>query len=258
MTGKSNVPRAVADLEQGVVLARVEIAVPPERVFRALTTEEVALWWGADEMYRTTQHIMDARPGGAWRSQGKDADGKPFVIEGEVVEVEPPHKLVETWRPSWDPGPATTVAYRFDAIAGGTRVTVRHSGFGTRTDACERSGQRWERAMAWLAGYLAPAADDDDRWFLLRLIAPRPTFAHDMTPEERAMMQAHAAYWAGKLATGQVIAFGPVLDPEGSWGLGLIKARDEAEIAAFEAGDPAITSGRGFRYEVLPMLRLTH
>src|SRR5262245_36083639 len=145
MTAKARAARAVADLEQGVVLARVEIAVPPERVFRALTTEELALWWGADDMRRTTKHMMDVRPGGAWHSEGKGADGKPFQIEGEVVEVEPPHKLVETWRPSWDPGTVTTVSYRLDAIDGGTRVTVRHSGFGAHSDACESYGQRWER-----------------------------------------------------------------------------------------------------------------
>jgi hypothetical protein len=111
--------------------------------------------------------------------------------------------------------------------------------------------------MSWLAGYLMPPAAED-RFFLLRLIAPRPTFAQDMTPEERSIMQAHGAYWASKLAAGHAIAFGPVLDPKGAWGLGLIKARDEAEVAAFQAGDPAMTSGRGFRYEVMPMLQLIH
>jgi len=51
-----------------------------------------------------------------------------------------------------------------------------------------------------------------------------------------------------------VIVFGPVADPKGGWGLGVVRARDEAEVAAFEAGDPVVRSGRGFRYEVLPMV----
>ena len=33
--------RAVADLSEGLVLASVEIAAPPERVFRALTSKEI-------------------------------------------------------------------------------------------------------------------------------------------------------------------------------------------------------------------------
>ena len=31
--------------------------------------------------------------------------------------------------------------------------------------------------------------------FVFRLNAPRPTFALDMTDEERAIMGRHAAYW---------------------------------------------------------------
>ncbi len=96
----------------------------------------------------------------------------------------------------------------------------------------------------------------EQRGFLLRLIAPRPSFMQDMTPEERAMMAEHAAYWRRKLAEGVVVAFGPVLDPAGPWGLGVIRAPDEAAVHAFEAEDPAMRSGRGFRYEILPMAAL--
>ena len=34
--------RAVADLTDGVILATVEIAAPAERVFRAISSEEIA------------------------------------------------------------------------------------------------------------------------------------------------------------------------------------------------------------------------
>ena len=92
--------------------------------------------------------------------------------------------------------------------------------------------------------------------FLLRLIAPRPTFAADMTAEEGALMKEHGAYWARKLAEGVAVAFGPVLDPPGAWGLGLIRVADEAAARAYTLEDPVIRAGRGFRYEFLPMLSL--
>jgi len=79
----------------------------------------------------------------------------------------------------------------------------------------------------------------------------------DMTPDERALMQEHGLYWRGKLAEGIAIAFGPVLDPKGPWGLGLLKAKDEAEIRAFESADPAKTK-LGMHYEILPMFTLVH
>src|SRR5262249_36528436 len=136
-TQRKRAARAVADLEQGVVLARVDIAVPPERVFRALTTEELTKWWGADEMYRTTKFSIDLRPGGRGRTEGKGADGSAFHVEGEVLEVDPPHRLVQTWKPSWEEGAPTTITYALEATPTGTKVTVRHSGFAGRAQSCE-------------------------------------------------------------------------------------------------------------------------
>ena len=60
--------QSVADLTDGIVMARVEIAAAPDRVFRALTTDELTKWWGADGQYRTTNFAIDPRPGGKWRS----------------------------------------------------------------------------------------------------------------------------------------------------------------------------------------------
>ena len=81
--------------------------------------------------------------------------------------------------------------------------------------------------------------------FVFRLVAPRPTFALDMTDEEREIMERHAAYWQPFIDSGQMVIFGPVLDGTGSWGLGVVEADDEDELHAFAAGDPAVTSGPG-------------
>jgi hypothetical protein len=93
--------------------------------------------------------------------------------------------------------------------------------------------------------------------FLVRLISPRPSFLQDMTSDERVVLLEHGAYWRGKVAERAVDAFGPVGDPNGAWGLGLIKARDEGEVRAFEAADPAKTK-LGMHYEILPMLALVY
>ena len=92
--------------------------------------------------------------------------------------------------------------------------------------------------------------------FLCRLLPPRPSFAMDMNDAERAVMQEHVGYWMQHMQAGKVIAFGPVGDPQGPWGLGLVRAKDKAEIEAFGAADPAVKSGRGFRYELIPMLNI--
>lgn len=248
--------RAIADVTDGVVLATVDIAVPPERVFRALTTSELTNWWGSAELYTTTKFEIDLRPGGRWRTDGVGSDGSAFHVGGEVLEVDAPRRLVQTWKPSWDDGAPTTITYTLAPIPTGTRVTVRHTGFSGRAESCEGHSAGWERVLGWLGGHFA-TAPGEAKEFLVRLISPRPTFVQDMTDAERAIMQEHGAYWRGKLAEGAVIAFGPVLDPQGPWGLGLVRAVDEAAVRAFEAGDPAKTK-LGMRYEILPMLALVH
>jgi uncharacterized protein YciI len=79
--------------------------------------------------------------------------------------------------------------------------------------------------------------------YVFRLVAPRPTFALDMTDEERQVMERHAAYWQPLIDEGRMVVFGPVLDATGSWGLGVVEADDEDELRAFAAGDPVVTTG---------------
>ena len=81
--------------------------------------------------------------------------------------------------------------------------------------------------------------------FVFRLINPRPTFAQDMTDQERDVMARHAAHWQPYLDSGQMVVFGPVLDGTGSWGLGVVEADDEQELRSFAAKDPVVTTGTG-------------
>jgi uncharacterized protein len=86
--------------------------------------------------------------------------------------------------------------------------------------------------------------------FVLRLKAPRPSFATDMTDEEREIMGRHAAYWKPYLESGQMVVFGPVIDDAGtSFGLAIVETEDEEALRAFAAGDPVVTTGTA-AYEV--------
>lgn len=249
-------PRAIADVSAGTILATVTIAVPPERVFRALTADDqIPLWWGSDELYRTTKHTADVRPGGAWRSEGRGVDGREFHVQGEYLKVEPPHLLVLTWKAPWDGDNVTTVTYRLEAVDAGTRLTLRHEGFGAREGACRDHGFGWERVLGWLATFLSDGAGGKPQSvFHCRLIPPRPDFAFTLTDAEKALMKQHSDYLRGKLGEGGVILFGPVADPAGPWGLGIVRANDEAAVRALTDADPTVRSGLGFRYEILPMM----
>jgi uncharacterized protein YndB with AHSA1/START domain len=244
--------RAVADLSSGMVLARVEIAAPPERVYRALTSDEIVKWWGSPEAYTTESWSADFRVGGAWKAMGRGADGVAFSVSGAFLELVPARKVVMTWLADWDGGKETRVTYLLDPIAAGTRLTLRHEGFSDRGESCEQHGAGWESILAWLADFLRP--EGAPQFFFSRLIPPRPSFAMDMSTDEEALMREHVAYWRAELSEGKAIVFGPVADPSGTWGLGVARVSDEAELAGLQANDPAIKADKGFRYQTIPMM----
>jgi uncharacterized protein YndB with AHSA1/START domain len=248
MTTK-NAARAVADVSQGTILARVEIAAPPERVFKALASDEIAKWWGSPQLYRVTKWVGDVRKGGRYTSTGEGADGA-FSVEGEFLEVDPPRKLVHTWKASYEPNAATTtVTYRLEPIDGGTRVTVRHEGF-TDAASCAQHGEGWELVLGWLNAFIGKKL-----YFLCRLVPPRPTFMQDMTEAELALMKDHGAYWAKNHAENTAILWGPVVDPKGGWGVGILCVDSEEQASQLEVNDPVMRANKGFTYERLPMAR---
>jgi uncharacterized protein YciI len=77
-----------------------------------------------------------------------------------------------------------------------------------------------------------------------------------MTPAEGEAMERHFAYWHDLLSREVAVAFGPVLDPNGTWGLGLLDIEDEPAARAIGDDDPAVTNGT-CTYEVLPV-QLVH
>lgn len=91
----------------------------------------------------------------------------------------------------------------------------------------------------------------DKKFFVLKLNPSRPDFAQTMTDEERAVMQEHAMYWRKHMSRGKVLVFGPVLDPNAVYGLGIVSVDGEQEVKDFIAGDPADKINS---YEYYPML----
>jgi uncharacterized protein YndB with AHSA1/START domain len=80
--------------------------------------------------------------------------GRPYALEGEFLEVDPPRKLAHSWHVVGAPGAPTTVTYLLEPLAGGTRVTLRHSGF-VAPEMCTNTCIGRERSFARLAEILA-------------------------------------------------------------------------------------------------------
>lgn len=86
--------------------------------------------------------------------------------------------------------------------------------------------------------------------YFLKLNPNRPTFAQDMTAEERAIMLKHVGYWSELMKKGLVVVFGPVMDPKEVYGIGVVEVADEQQLKELIKNDPAASINR---YEYFPM-----
>ena len=117
-----------ADKSVTTQVYRVYIKATAQAIWDAITQPEWAEKYGYGGRVE-----YDLRAGGAFRalaSEAMKAMGTPdVIIVGEVIESDPPRKLVQTWHPIWDPQSAaeahTTLTYEIaEQPAGMCRLTV--------------------------------------------------------------------------------------------------------------------------------------
>jgi uncharacterized protein YndB with AHSA1/START domain len=109
---------------------QVFINATPQAIWDAITSPEWTQRYGdrAPAEY-------DLRPGGKYRGlaseEMKVQGAQEVLVDGEVIEADPPHKLVQTWRALWEPELEaegfTRVTWETREEMGGiTRLTVTH------------------------------------------------------------------------------------------------------------------------------------
>jgi uncharacterized protein YndB with AHSA1/START domain len=125
--------------EKTVQIYRVYIKATPQAVWDAITTSEFAERYG----YQAPVEY-DLRPGGKFAGHASAAmreHGAPdVIIEGEILECDPPRKLVQTWNAIWGDEiskESTTLTYEIEEEYGQTRLTLTHD----VTDAPEHAAQ---------------------------------------------------------------------------------------------------------------------
>jgi uncharacterized protein YndB with AHSA1/START domain len=106
---------------------------PRERVFGLLTERaELTRWWGPHG-FTVPDARIDLRIGGGYRLTMQPPDGEAFHLSGEFVEIDPPIRLVYTFR--WDePDPddrETTVELSIVEAGDGTQLLLRQGEFAT-------------------------------------------------------------------------------------------------------------------------------
>jgi uncharacterized protein YndB with AHSA1/START domain len=128
---------------------RVFIKATPEAIWEAITDPDWTERYGYGG-----RSAFDLRPGGAYRATANEqlqAMGMPaVVVDGEVIEADPPRRLVHTWRFLWS-----------DEIAaeGPTRVTfeIGYSGNGVSSLTATHELENAPQTAAQLAGEIEGA-----------------------------------------------------------------------------------------------------
>ncbi|MEP6992530.1 MAG: SRPBCC domain-containing protein [bacterium] len=125
---------------------RIFIKATPQAIWDAITTPEWTERWGYG-----LRDDYDLRPGGQYRGHATPAMRAiglaDVVADGEVIESDPPHKLVMTWRMATDARLAaegfTRLTYEIVEGKGGvTRLSVIHDLAGTPMHAAMVAGDR--------------------------------------------------------------------------------------------------------------------
>ena len=113
-----------------VQVYRVYIKATPQAIWDAITSPE----WNRQYGYRAPSEY-DLRPGGACRTlpgpEMREHGAPEVIIDGEVIEADPPHRLVQTWRALFSPETTaegfTRLTWEIEEEQGGIcRLTLTH------------------------------------------------------------------------------------------------------------------------------------
>jgi mannose-6-phosphate isomerase-like protein (cupin superfamily) len=116
----------------GIVSVTVEVAVDPAAAF-AIFTEEIGQWWRPgpinwNDSRRAVGIRIEPGVGGRWLEVYNQATGEGFEC-GRILVWEPGVRLIFLYRDAGRVIDDTEVEIRFEAIDGGTRVTLEHRGW---------------------------------------------------------------------------------------------------------------------------------
>ncbi len=115
----------------------------PETVFAFVTrTEHLLEWWGPEGTGLRAHQLDLSRPG-PWSSTLVNAEGGLHKMNGEVVEIDPPHSVEFTWGWHNDEdvrGYESRVRFEIEPDGEtGSRFRLIHSGLADETSATNHS-----------------------------------------------------------------------------------------------------------------------
>jgi uncharacterized protein YndB with AHSA1/START domain len=109
------------------VVVKRRFEASPEDVYRAhVDPDLIQQWMLGPDGWTMPVCRLEAKPGGKIRYEWSDGKGGGFFLTGELVELDPPHRIVHVERMHMpDPTPDNHIVTTFAADGSGTLMTVR-------------------------------------------------------------------------------------------------------------------------------------
>jgi uncharacterized protein YndB with AHSA1/START domain len=129
-----------AEKTEHTLEVRRTLAASRERVFDAWTRAEELRKWFAPGPLTTAVAESDLRVGGRYRITMRAPDGKEHTVTGVYQVIDPPRRLVYTWK--WDDKPSageSTVTVEFNEQGRSTEVVLRHDGLPSEKEVADHN-----------------------------------------------------------------------------------------------------------------------
>ena len=104
--------------EKGKAVYRIVINGSQEAIFRELTDTTRPL----PAIFNARMHTTGLKPGG--RMQMRTGSGKRVIVDGDILECDPPHRFAHTHRFTMMDDPVCRVTYELKPVPGGIEVTL--------------------------------------------------------------------------------------------------------------------------------------
>ena len=124
----------------------IYIRTTPEKLWAALTDGE-----------QTSRYFFGTRVASSWKSGAALTYTDPkggLMVDGKVVELDPPRRLVTTWRAAYDPEVAaekpSRVTWTIEPLGGVCKLTVLHDDFATEGATYKSTGHGWPVVLSGL------------------------------------------------------------------------------------------------------------
>lgn len=129
---------------------QIYIQASPERVWQAITDPEMT-----PHYYMGTRIESDFAPGSPYVY--RTADGSP-MLDGTIVESDPPRRLVMTFRPVWTgegaDAPVSQVTWEITPHENQSKLAVIHEGLDLDSDLGRGIQDGWTQIMSAMKTYL--------------------------------------------------------------------------------------------------------